>query len=218
MSAVRMASAVAALEDRDAAGRGLRIEFFRLQDRYAHRIVAIGCEELPVILLESVEGTANESWPPSPVFQALNLEDLQDDSEAMETPRAAMLVGMSGSTHWSMSVKSLSRVSTDEDSPALVGFYFDAAGRLKSEAKVLSTRYSVGKRVTAKQTSDGLILHFECGQCRLNACLPGGTANLFGWELANRGCELRHDLMPDLSLSQLPVTVRWGYSLHLLDD
>jgi hypothetical protein len=217
VSAEQAVAVVASLEDRAATGRGIRIEFLRSHDRHAHRILAVGCEELPVPLLASVEGTAEEPWPPSPAFQAINLEDLPDREESAESPRAAMLVGMSGSTHWSMCVKPLSRMSTAEDSPARTGFFFDAAGRLKSAPKVLSTRYSVGKRVRAKQMSNGTLLHFGSGQCRLDTCAPDGTGDPTGWQLADRGCELRHELRPDRFSSQLPATIRWAYALHLLD-
>jgi hypothetical protein len=214
VSALPADTVLAALEDRDPTGRGLRIEFFRLPDRYAHRILAVGCEVLPVHLLESVEGTAEEPWPPSPAFQTLNREDLQDWEELAESPRAAMLVGMSGSTHWSMTVKPLSRISTDENSPAQAGFFFDTASRLKTAPKVLSTRYSVGKRV---RTSDGTLLHFGSGRCRLDALSPDGSFAPDGWRHETRRNELRYDVARGLVQSPPPATIRWAYSLRLLD-
>jgi hypothetical protein len=216
VSAVPAVAAVAALEDRDAAGRGVRIEFLRLQDRYAHRILAVGCEELPVLLLESVEGAAEDLWPPSPAFQALNLEDLQDWEESTEAPPAAMLVGMSGSTHWSMSVKSLTASDSHGRTNREPGFYFDAAARLKSVPKVLSTRYLVGKRVMAQQSGDRTLLHFGSGRCDLHSTTPEGTRSQNVWHFDNRQNELRHDIPQDKSPLQLPTTSRWNYSIRLL--
>ena len=78
MSAVSAVAVIAALEDRDAMGRGLRVEFFRLRDRYAHRILAVGCEVLPVLLLESHRGRQRTSFGRRvPHSRHVNLEDLQ---------------------------------------------------------------------------------------------------------------------------------------------
>jgi hypothetical protein len=213
VSAVTAVAAVAALEDRDAAGRGVRIEFLRLQDRYAHRILAVGCEEMPVLLLESVEGTAVDQWPPSPAFQALNLEDLQDEeSESL----SAMLVGTSGSTHWSMSVKSLTASDSHGPSSRESGFYFDAAARLKSVPKVLSTRYLIGKRVRAHHSAAGILLHFGSGQAQLDWHTTESAVDSNGWQLDQRGNELWLEFAPNLSQTKLPTTIRAGYSVRLL--
>jgi hypothetical protein len=217
VSAVPAVAAVAVLEDRDSAGRGLRIEFLRLQDRYAHRILAVGCEELPVLLLESVEGAAEDLWPPSPAFQTLNLEDLQDREESTESVAVAMLVGMSGLTHWSMTVKPLYDADALGDPSHQPGFYFDAAARLKLVPKVLSTRYLIGKRVRAQHSGVGMLLHFGSGQSQLNSQTAAGAVDLNGWQLDQRKNELLLEFAPSLSQSKLPTTVRAGYSISLLD-
>jgi hypothetical protein len=209
---------VASLEARDTTCRGLRIEFFRVSDRYSHRILAEGCEELPVLLLESVEGTADNPWPPSPAFQALNIEDLNYCNESTEPSTVAMLVGMSGSTHWSMSVRPLSNHDSQRELGRQPGFYFDAAGRLKSVPKVLSTRYSVGKRVRAQRSGDGVLLHFGSGRCQLDSRAVDGTIEPNGWQIVARANELRHELSSDQIESQIPTTIRWGYMVQLLVD
>jgi hypothetical protein len=190
-----------------------------LQDRYAHRILAVGCEGLPVLLLESVEGTAEDNWPSSPAFQALNLEELQGDTETKDAPLAAMLVGMSGSTHWSMTVNGLAQSALDDQISTEPGFHFDVAGRLKAPPKVLSTRYSVGKRLRALQTGERMLLHFGSGQCVVDSRSPDGIAGpLSCWQFDKRAHELKHAFVPQVAQTELPVTLRWGYSVRLTSD
>jgi hypothetical protein len=212
-------SAVAALESRDAMGRGLRVEFFHLLDRYAHRVLAVGYEELPVLLLESIEGTAAELWPPSPACQAINLNDLQQDDASREAPHAAMLVGMSGSTHWSMSVSRLSKSDSFEWLGGHAGIHFDAAGRLKLPPKVLSTQYLVGKRVRVQPTGGEMLLHFGSGQCVVGSRSPDGKTGPFDlWQFEKQAQLLRHEFVPSLSQLELPATLRWSYAMRLAGD
>jgi hypothetical protein len=181
--------------------------------------MAVGCEELPVLLLESIEGTPDELWPPSPAFQAINLEDLQEDDTSREAPHAAMLVGMSGSTHCSMSVSRLSKSDSFERLGGQAGFHFDAAGRLKLPPKVLSTQYLVGKRVRVQPTGGEMMLHFGSGQCVVDSRSPDGKTGPFGlWQLEKHAHLLRHAFVPSLSQLELPATLRWNYSLSLFVD
>lgn len=83
-----------------AVGNGeLRVEFFRHSDRVAHRILCRG-----VVIAESVEGTPEEDWPPSPPFQDVHLEC--GKTKAMHEPgKIGFLVGMAGRSHWSATVE-----------------------------------------------------------------------------------------------------------------
>jgi hypothetical protein len=215
---VNAVTAVAALEDRDRAGRGLRIEFLRLPDRFAHRVLAIGYDDLPVLLLESVEGAVEEAWPPSPAFRALNLEELRACRQSDGSPRPAMLVGMSGSTHWSMTVQRLSVSDTGEQFRSGPGLLFDAAARLKSPPIALTTRYAVGKRVRPQRLGDGMLLHFGCGRCRFDARSGDGIIDPNGWQFETGRNKLGLELAPDVRQRQLPATFRWVYTLRLIAD
>jgi hypothetical protein len=89
----------------DAEGRGLRIEFVRLRDRYAHRILAVSeAGRRATMVLESIEGRPRDRWPPSPALQGLNIDDLKRAAES-DTILPAMLIGMSGCCHWSLSAE-----------------------------------------------------------------------------------------------------------------
>ena len=78
------------------------------------------------VILESVEGTPNQNWPPSPPLQELHLESRPDGKQL------ALLVGMAGNSHWSMSV---------EFDPAAGKALFDVACRVKREPGKLASTY-----------------------------------------------------------------------------
>ncbi|MFM7073965.1 MAG: hypothetical protein ACKO38_19435 [Planctomycetota bacterium] len=66
-------------------------------------------------LLESCEGQSGDIWPASPPLQQLLVES------RAEAGQVALLVGMAGRSHWSLSVEPLAD---------RIGFRFDAACRL----------------------------------------------------------------------------------------
>src|SRR6202142_1382734 len=86
---------------RSAASLGtdvLRVVFQRNGDRYEHRIIA-SKPDGSTVTLASQEGQPDDSWPPSPPLQSLNLETRPNGNQTI------MLVGMAGRSHWSMSVE-----------------------------------------------------------------------------------------------------------------
>jgi hypothetical protein len=115
-----------AIEAPRADGTRLRIEFTWRGDRYGHVISMLdpGGQSQP--LLESVEGSSDDPWPPSPPLQSLSIETLPDDRSA------ALLVGMAGRSHWSASIE------PDREAPALV---FDVACRHPERSVSLGSRY-----------------------------------------------------------------------------
>src|SRR5207244_9937204 len=107
-------------------GSRLRIEFAWLGDRYGHIISLIDAHGVAERLLESIEGTANDDWPPSPPLQSLSMETLTDGR------RVALLVGLAGRSHWSASIE-----------PALgkAELVFDLACRHGPNHGMLGSRY-----------------------------------------------------------------------------
>src|SRR5262245_5768863 len=90
------------IETNALQGCRLQVEFVRREDRYGH-IVQIAAGDTVRPLLATVEGTAEDPWPPSPVLQHLRIEDRE--SSTIATRRVALLVGMAGQNHWSFSVE-----------------------------------------------------------------------------------------------------------------
>lgn len=108
--------------------QGWRVEFFRFDDRVAHRIArltASGC----AILATSIEGTPDQDWPPSPPLQHVHFE------QRGHGDRVALLVGMAGRSHWSASAE------MDSVTGALV---WDVACRTADLPAWLGTTYYLG--------------------------------------------------------------------------
>jgi hypothetical protein len=108
-------STMTTLDATDSAGLVLRVRFTRERDRYAHAILAVEPSGREHLLLESVEGTADDEWPSSPPLQSLSIEELAPGR------RAALLVGMAGRSHWSASIEAI---------PGRTALVFDIACRL----------------------------------------------------------------------------------------
>jgi hypothetical protein len=194
---------VATLESVDRAGRGLRVEFLRLPDRYAHRILAVGCEELPVRLLESVEETTPDEYPSSPVLQALNVDNLTCEDDGLQ--RVAMLVGMSTNGHWSLSIQ-----PDDGDSPAVT---FDAACRIQKIPKSLGSSYLWGERVQVEDSDHVPRLHFGSGKCNVELW----DADSYGlpWVCDRHIRTMMFAAPGDPLQTRLPATVRWRYRMSI---
>lgn len=79
-------------------GDGLCVEFFRLGPRWAHRVLAVE-RQFRRTLLESIEGDGSQSYPPSPALQQLVCQRREPAAPV------ALLVGMAGKNHWSVSVE-----------------------------------------------------------------------------------------------------------------
>ncbi|MHB8972938.1 MAG: hypothetical protein ACYC3X_08485 [Pirellulaceae bacterium] len=89
---------LAILETVGADGIGLRLAFCRLAGRIAHRVALVLGSELHW-LLASVEGDERQAFPPSPPLQQLAFTELGGGR------RAALLIGMAGRNHWSLSAE-----------------------------------------------------------------------------------------------------------------
>jgi hypothetical protein len=143
-----MFPSTATLDAFDSAGNGLRVMFFWRVDRYAHRLERVeGGVVVP--LLESIEGSDLDRWPPSPPLQQLSLEKLPDGRNV------ALLVGMAGASHWSL---------TAERDPSETGLLFDVACRVKEPPEFLGSDYRALVRHEA--AADAIVLH-----------RPGGTGS-----------------------------------------
>lgn len=103
----------------------LCVEFWRESDRFRHQIAMSTPDGLRP-WLASVEGVADNPWPPSPPFQELHLEQRPGDKQV------ALLVGRAGRAHWSLSVEA------DDSRETLL---FDVACRSRCTAEQLHSSY-----------------------------------------------------------------------------
>jgi hypothetical protein len=110
------------LECLNVQGQGVRVEFQKTGDRFAHTILALQNGKATP-LLTSVEGTPDDVAPPSPPFSELHQQ--------------GEIVFLSGATtlgHWSMSVE-----------VAEGRLLFDVACRLKKKPDGLGSTYRVAE-------------------------------------------------------------------------
>jgi hypothetical protein len=102
----------------------LRVVFDRRGDRYGHRIER-RIDGVWHVAIESLEGSSNEDWPPSPPLQTLHIE-------RRATGPVALLVGKAGTSHWSASIEPLADQA---------GFQFDIACRVLQPPRQLISTY-----------------------------------------------------------------------------
>lgn len=84
------------LESRSDEGFTLRATFVWRNRRWAHSLEAIR-DGQTLWGLQSIEGNAEQDFPPSPPLQQLHRTDLPNGRAAL------LLVGMAGRSHWSVS-------------------------------------------------------------------------------------------------------------------
>ena len=141
-------------------GVGLQVRFSWRQDRHCHT-VSLLAENRPIPVFESVEGSSTDVWPPSPPLQQLSVEELRPGIQV------ALLVGMAGKSHWSISVEPLS------DRAA---FVFDVACRAGEIVEQLGSGYLL---LADGLTTDGerdAVLEVEGRSLQIRCDRTGQTA------------------------------------------
>lgn len=182
------------IESIDAYGRGLRLVFFKLGDRFAHSIAAIasaGSEaETITPLLTSIEGESATNWPISPPLQSLSIEP-------RIASEVALLVGMAGRNHWSASVEAIEGERRLE---------FDVACRRSEEVAELGSRY--------RWMAD--VQNLVASSCLIDCSIVGHRINILP-EMClavSKDDELRIQSPEQTS----KTTSRWKYSISLPRD
>jgi len=105
-------------------GRGLRVRFERLADRFRHSIDFLqGDSASP--WLASDDECGSDPWPSSPPLQQGSVEDRGRE-------RVALLLGMAGRGHWSLSIETCTE---------RVALEFDVACRVPARPARLGSRY-----------------------------------------------------------------------------
>ncbi len=107
-----------------------------------------------VVLLESCEGQSSDTWPASPPLQQLLIEPRG------AAGHVALLVGMAGRSHWSLSIEPL----VDR-----VGFRFDAACRLSGPPEWLGHVWRAAAAARERPVATGClrIVAEEGAECQI---------------------------------------------------
>lgn len=146
-------------------------------------------------LLVSVEGVDDQSWPESPPLQQL------DPLKPAENRSAVLLVGMAGTSHWSLSAEA--QASSGE-------IAFDVACRLHESPTWLGSRYRLAEGVSPIRDSSNQAIELE---------LPSGSCWLSMDRLVSKGplelCDRHLAARPEVRFpAELPATVRWRYTIR----
>ena len=182
---------------------GLRVQFILRGDRHAHEIwLRDGVDW--VCVLESVEGSEQDSWPDSPPLQSLHLK-----TSAAGRP-LALLVGMAGTNHWSASIAIDAESSQGDFDPKVD---FDIACRVRgAERGILGNRYRARVAVEALDEHGATFALSSGKRLRLIVDQQWGAARL---EPAEEGVRLVVSMPSSAAAAE---TIRWGYSLELAAD
>jgi len=178
--------APAAIDAFGPNGLGLRVEFAWRDDRYEHTVKVITPQDETegIPLACSLEGSPSDDWPASPAFQQLLVESRGPDR------RIALLVGMSGTSHWSASI---------EPVVGATAFDFDVACRLRQTPLHLCATYA--EVLPPEDSLDDA----QCRHLTITAESPAEiTRSASGWTI-----------QPPRADRRLPDTVRWRYRLAL---
>jgi len=183
----------ASLEVLNSAQQGIRVEFRWTGDRFSQSFFGVeqGQSEL---LLESIEGHAEDSCPQSPTLVELHQQD-----------EAIFLTGACAVGHWSMCIEP-HRVGEE------VGLKFDVACRIKSPAERLTSSYRIAESVSSSHRDSSMTLSTAVGDFRLETLKLPATEEPSSCQLALVGNEMQ--LIREIHQADaLPQTVRWQYRL-----
>jgi hypothetical protein len=127
-------------------------------------------------MLRTLEGQPEDTWPPGPPLQSLHLE------AGLNGNQTAMLVGMAGTSHWSMTVEA------DRRKDRLL---FDVACRIRELPRWLGSTYSHAAEPSISKRQIEL--------------LPDSPL-----ELSSESDRVVLRIIPQSF--ELPATVRWQYA------
>jgi hypothetical protein len=188
-------------------GAGLAVAFWRRGDRYAHALYALlGSADpqsgpsspagvSPLLLMASQEGTDQESWPSSPPLQQLIVEPREAGREV------ALLIGMAGSSHWSLSI------DVDRVAGLIV---FETACRCSSRPVELGSRYWLHppNRLSARH----LDWHLSA-ESGVELLWPDSRGE---WSEGVRADSHWTVRPAELPAGPWPATIRWNYAVRWL--
>ncbi len=188
-----MPPAATTLDAIDESGCGLRVTFVWHRDRFAHTIALIDDGRITP-LLASQEGVDQDAWPPSPPLRNLTIEPRGDSHQV------ALLVGMAGTSHWSLSVEA------DGSRRELI---FDVACRVKETPQSITSSF----RTMAKPDlrDQGTSAAFDNGVSIQIETAAEFSATTITESPAGLHIAAAHE-------NKFPTTIRWRYSISRVNQ
>ncbi len=168
----------------------LGVRFCPLGDRYSHEIV-LAAEGDWTLLAASIEAPPEEPWPPSPPLQSF------DVGEPTERGPLALLVGMAGQSHWSVSVALDSAASSAT---------FDIACRMRSGPRgPLGSSYLLAEKCISRDARGAVLVAADGSRVRVDILDAMGPARLTIDRDRMTIAPLAVDVFSEAT------TIRWGY-------
>ena len=174
--------------------------FHRENQRWIHHIDLPRDAGAPEVVMRSLEGAADDAWPPSPVIQQLEVQ-LQEGAVS-----SVMGLGMSGPVHWSLSCR-----AAPHPLPGLSEIkclLFEVACRLPGAFERVGTCYHVVPEIAATQVKQNILYTSRIGAWSVSA--NGAT-------ISNMNQTLRFDAFDEVD-DPAPRTVQWAYAINRVSD
>ena len=160
-------------------------------DRWSNQISLIDGDQ-QTILLTSVEGDDQQTWPASPPLQDISHHDLPGGE-------AILGVGMAGKSHWSASV-------SVQENDAL---FFDMACLIKSPDAVVGSQYAVGDGVEIETADDKVYLKFGNTKIAIEPLLKDTQQTILCSDSATV------TMQPAADLAGVTGSIRWCFHMRL---
>jgi hypothetical protein len=178
---------------------GIRAIFQREDQRWTHQVELMNDSGEHDLIMRSLEGAADDAWPPSPVIQELEVP-VKDGVIA-----GVMGLGMSGPVHWSLSCYTAPHPVAKWS--GLKSLIFEAACRVQGAFERVGTCYHVVPEISATEIDQGIMYRCRAGQWYT-------TAN--AGVIANMNQTLRIDVF-DEELEPSARTVQWAYAINRIN-
>jgi hypothetical protein len=169
----------------------LEIQCDRTTDRYSSKILANSGSGFHAVL-RSIEGSNQDSAPPSPPIQQAVLDEIGTDQKAI------LGVGMSGKSHWSSSVH------WDQAASQMV---FDIACRCNENINWLGSSYECCEDSQVEMQPQGVLLRKHNQTIATLVALDHCALSIL---------DHRIQIIANLAGSEkLPRTIRWQYAIRI---
>lgn len=176
------------------------VQFYRIENRFGHQIdMSVGDQSCELRTCDEI----NSDWPPAPPIQDVHFEDRGET-------QLLFGVGMSGKTHYSVSIAS-------KNGNELV---FEFAAHIKDAPRFLGTSYTVEPRDTeVGDILDSKIQSLEHSHIQFGS--SGGGKNEFqvvpqSFHLPDLNEQDLESPSPKASIPDaLPATIQWGFAIKL---
>lgn len=210
-----MSASPGIVESPSVAGRRLRATLIRSGDRFSHRLELIAVVGESRTLASSVDGDPRADWPPSPPLQQAHFEPRPPGGDV------ALLVGMAGRSHWSLSIEPFESPATGAtrapigetaEAQAAVeqaGLRFDAACRIDRQPDSLGHAWRMTESLGEPRVESlGATWPVDGGVLALTVEPVADQATTAELRVERGVCAVRITPVP----TRFPATIRWRFT------